>query len=81
MRFTRMALSWAACLALTLSTAAGMPVADLGGIWSNVQIWHNTITSLGGHRPVQPAVRGGQTAERRYQRRELQRLREPVHGR
>ena len=24
-----------------------MPVADLGGIWSNVQIWHNTITGLG----------------------------------
>jgi hypothetical protein len=25
----------------------GMPVVDLGGIWSNVQIWHNTITGLG----------------------------------
>src|SRR6266700_4928239 len=47
MRFTRMALSWAACLALTLSTAAGMPVVDLGGIWSNVQIWHNAITGMG----------------------------------
>ena len=24
-----------------------MPVVDLGGIWSNVQIWHNTITGMG----------------------------------
>jgi hypothetical protein len=25
----------------------GMPVVDLGGIWSSVQIWHNTITGMG----------------------------------
>ena len=25
----------------------GMPVVDLGGIWSNVQIWHNTIGGKG----------------------------------
>jgi hypothetical protein len=25
----------------------GMPVVDLGGIWSNVQIWHNTIEGKG----------------------------------
>jgi hypothetical protein len=25
----------------------GMPVVDLGGIWSNVQIWHNTISGMG----------------------------------
>jgi hypothetical protein len=25
----------------------GMPVVDLGGIWSNVQIWHNTIAGKG----------------------------------
>ena len=30
-----------------LTPAAGMPVVDLGGIWSNVQIWHNTITGMG----------------------------------
>ena len=30
-----------------LSPSFGMPVVDLGGIWSNVQIWHNTITGLG----------------------------------
>lgn len=30
-----------------LTPSAGMPVVDLGGIWSNVQIWHNTITGLG----------------------------------
>ena len=30
-----------------LTPSAGMPVVDLGRIWSNVQIWHNTITGLG----------------------------------
>ncbi len=30
-----------------LTPSAGMPVVDLGGIWSNVQIWHNTILGLG----------------------------------
>jgi hypothetical protein len=30
-----------------LTPSAGMPVVDLGGIWSNVQIWHNTITGMG----------------------------------
>jgi hypothetical protein len=30
-----------------LTPNAGMPVVDLGGIWSNVQIWHNTITGMG----------------------------------
>jgi hypothetical protein len=30
-----------------LTPSAGMPAVDLGGIWSNVQIWHNTITGLG----------------------------------
>jgi hypothetical protein len=25
----------------------GLPVVDLGGIWSNVQIWHNTIAGKG----------------------------------
>jgi hypothetical protein len=25
----------------------GMPVVDLGGLWSNVQIWHNTIAGMG----------------------------------
>jgi len=25
----------------------GMPVVDLGGSWSNVQIWHNTIEGMG----------------------------------
>ena len=30
-----------------LDPSFGMPVVDLGGIWSNVQIWHNTITGLG----------------------------------
>lgn len=25
----------------------GMPVVDLGGIWSDVEIWHNTIAGLG----------------------------------
>jgi hypothetical protein len=25
----------------------GMPVADIAGIWSRVQVWHNTITGLG----------------------------------
>jgi hypothetical protein len=24
-----------------------MPVVDLGGLWSNVQIWHNTIAGMG----------------------------------
>ncbi len=30
-----------------LKPAFGMPVMDLGGIWSNVQLWHNTISGLG----------------------------------
>ncbi len=30
-----------------LTPSAGMPVVDLGGIWSNVQIWHNTILGMG----------------------------------
>jgi hypothetical protein len=30
-----------------LAPSNGMPVVDLGGIWSNVQVWHNTITGLG----------------------------------
>jgi hypothetical protein len=30
-----------------LTPADGMPVVDLGGIWSNVQIWHNTISGGG----------------------------------
>ena len=25
-----------------LTPSDGMPVVDLGGSWSNVQIWHNT---------------------------------------
>jgi hypothetical protein len=30
-----------------LTPNAGMPVVDLGGIWSNVQVWHNTIAGRG----------------------------------
>jgi hypothetical protein len=30
-----------------LTPGDGMPVVDLGGLWSNVQIWHNTITGMG----------------------------------
>jgi hypothetical protein len=30
-----------------LTPGDGMPVVDLGGIWSNVQIWHNTIAGKG----------------------------------
>jgi hypothetical protein len=30
-----------------LTPSDGMPVVDLGGIWSNVQIWHNTIEGMG----------------------------------
>ncbi|HEY3733655.1 MAG TPA: hypothetical protein VGL63_07040 [Streptosporangiaceae bacterium] len=30
-----------------LTPSAGMPVIDLGGIWSNVQVWHNTISGRG----------------------------------
>jgi hypothetical protein len=30
-----------------LTPSDGMPVVDLGGIWSNVQFWHNTVTGLG----------------------------------
>jgi hypothetical protein len=30
-----------------LTPGDGMPVVDLGGIWSNVQIWHNTIEGMG----------------------------------
>ncbi len=30
-----------------LTPADGMPVVDLGGIWSNVEIWHNTIEGMG----------------------------------
>jgi len=30
-----------------LTPGNGMPVVDLGGIWSNVQIWHNTIAGEG----------------------------------
>jgi hypothetical protein len=30
-----------------LDPSDGMPVVDLGGIWANVQIWHNTITGMG----------------------------------
>jgi hypothetical protein len=30
-----------------LTPADGMPVVDLGGIWSSVEIWHNTIEGMG----------------------------------
>jgi hypothetical protein len=30
-----------------LTPSDGMPVVDLGGVWSNVQIWHNTIEGKG----------------------------------
>ena len=30
-----------------LTPSAGMPVVDFGGIWSNVQIWHNMIGGFG----------------------------------
>lgn len=30
-----------------LTPQDGMPVVDLGGIWSNVEIWHNTIEGMG----------------------------------
>ncbi|HXY43336.1 MAG TPA: hypothetical protein VEH29_04050 [Acidimicrobiales bacterium] len=30
-----------------LTPSDGMPVVDLGGIWANVEIWHNTIEGLG----------------------------------
>ena len=30
-----------------LTPGDGMPVLDLGGLWSNVQIWHNTISGGG----------------------------------
>jgi phage terminase large subunit-like protein len=30
-----------------LTPSDGMPVVDLGGLWSNVQVWHNTITGEG----------------------------------
>jgi hypothetical protein len=30
-----------------LTPSGGMPVVDLGGSWSRVQIWHNTIDGLG----------------------------------
>jgi hypothetical protein len=30
-----------------LNRSDGMPVVDLGGAWSNVEIWHNTIGGLG----------------------------------
>jgi hypothetical protein len=30
-----------------LTPSDGMPVVDLGGIWSNVMIWHNTIEGMG----------------------------------
>jgi hypothetical protein len=30
-----------------LDPADGMPVVDLGGIWSNVAIWHNIIVGMG----------------------------------
>jgi len=30
-----------------LTPSDGMPVVDLGGIWSNVEIWHNVIIGLG----------------------------------
>ncbi|HEY2576207.1 MAG TPA: hypothetical protein VGI74_07850 [Streptosporangiaceae bacterium] len=30
-----------------LKPSFGMPSVDLGGIWSNVQIWHNTIAGMG----------------------------------
>jgi hypothetical protein len=30
-----------------LTPSDGMPVVDLGGIWANVQIWHNTIEGMG----------------------------------
>jgi hypothetical protein len=30
-----------------LSPNSGMPVVDLGGIWSNVELWHNTVEGLG----------------------------------
>jgi hypothetical protein len=30
-----------------LTPANGMPVVDLAGLWSDVQIWHNVITGMG----------------------------------
>jgi hypothetical protein len=31
-----------------LDPSDGMPVVDIGGKWSNVQVWHNTIEGTGG---------------------------------
>jgi hypothetical protein len=30
-----------------LTPEDGMPVVDLGGIWSNIEVWHNTIEGMG----------------------------------
>jgi hypothetical protein len=30
-----------------LDPSDGMPVVDIGGLWSNVQVWHNTIEGMG----------------------------------
>jgi hypothetical protein len=30
-----------------LNPSDGMPVVDIGGKWSNVQVWHNTIEGMG----------------------------------
>ena len=38
-----------------LQPSFGMPVVDFGGLWSNVQIWHNTILGMGAsdlHNPL-----------------------------
>lgn len=34
----------------------GMPVVDLGGRWSNVDIWHNTIEGMGGSDRYNPLM-------------------------
>ncbi len=34
----------------------GMPVVDLGGLWSDVQIWHNTIEGGGGKDRYNPLM-------------------------
>lgn len=39
-----------------LNRSSGMPVVDLGGLWSNVEIWHNVIDGLGRYDRYNPLI-------------------------
>jgi hypothetical protein len=39
-----------------LTPSGGMPVLDLGGVWENVEIWHDTVEGMGATDRLNPLL-------------------------